>query len=133
MMNSSKRRVLMGEAAFTLDKVASEFVDLELEPSQMERWEQFRAFLKRQDWMLGKLCAQSRALKDLTMRGGDVHCTVEEKAGVSLADLVEWTGEELLVTAPTECRKFVELVSKFSEAGNPLQPMADVSAVVNAP
>lgn len=149
MMKSSKRRILMGEAAFTLDKVVSEFVmgtteftigelklmatDLELEPMQAKRWQEFCAFLKRQNWLLGKLFAQSRTLKEL--RRGDAHSTVEEKAAVSLADLLKWVGEEPLVTAPTECQRFLDLVSKFSEVGKPLLPMAKkkVSEVVNAP
>lgn len=148
MMAASKRRVLLGEGAFMLDKVASEFVmqqakftytvfelkcmakDNELEPEQLKRWEQFNKFLLRQGWAVSKLCAQSRLLKEL--RHGDAHSTPEEKAAVSKADLVKWVGEEPLVTAPEECQDFLELVSKFGKEGTPLLPLAEVAAVLDA-
>ena len=150
MMVSSRRRVLIAEVAFVLDRVASEFVmmgetagftftvgelksmaeDRELETEQLERWEHFCGFLRRRGWALGKLCAQGRLLKEL--RRGDEHATPEE-AAVSMADLIKWVGEEPLVTAPVEYQKFLDLVSEFSKVGTPLLPMADVSAVVDAP
>lgn len=147
--NNSKHRVLIGEAAFTLDQVASGYVmgpepttytigelnmmakDNELEPEQMKKWEQFCKFLRGQGWVFGKLCAQSRLLKEL--RRPDAHSTPEEKAVVSKADLVKWVEEEPSVTAPAESKKFLDLVSMFGKGGAPLLPMADVSAVVNAP
>ena len=146
MAAASKRRILLGEGAFMLDQVASDFVmqtpeslytvselkgmakDGELEPEQLKRWEQFRAFLFRQGWGMSKLCAQSRLLKEL--RRGDVHSTLEEMAAVSMADLVKWVGEEPLVKTPEACKGFLALASKFGRVGTPLLPQAEVSAVL---
>ena len=122
---ASKRWILLGEGAFMLDKVASDFVmqtpesmytvselkcmakDGELEPEQLKRWEQFRAFLLSQGWGMSKFCAQSRLLKEL--RHGDDYSTLEEKAAVIMADFVKWVGEEPLVKTPEACKGFLAL------------------------
>lgn len=149
MMTSSKRRILLGEGAFMLDRVVSGFVmqqakftytifelkcmakEEELKPEQLERWRRVSGFLARQGWALSQLCAQSRLLKEL--RVGDAHSSPEEKAKVSMADLLKWVEEEPMVTAPEECQKFLELVLKSSKVGTPLLPLEKVTAVLDAP
>lgn len=144
-LTSSKHRVLLGEVALTLDKAVSRFVmqeqglgctvaelkqmarDGELQPEQLQRWQQFSGFVQGRGWPWHKLLAQSRELKELLR--GDAHSTQEEKARVSTADLIQWVQEEEL-EEPEQCRRFVQLLSEFGEERKPLLPMSDVSGVL---
>lgn len=151
---------LLGELVIVLDGAASRFVTivtqeeelcftigelqtfsgypydgpsgLGLPPEQVERWQHFKGFMESQGWPLRTLCAQSRELMDFC---GGGRPSQEERAAVSLADLLKWA-DEVGYSCPERCRRFVQLVSKFfGKEGAPLlhRALSDVNAVLNGP
>ena len=150
MMESSRRKVLLGQVAYRLDEVAREFVFRgtpqiallsigeirkkdernELLPEQATRWATFKRFLDAKQWKLSDVVAVAKPLR--AGRFVDAHGSEEEREKVTQSQLEEWASRLLAPAQVDGVKAFISLVAEFAEAGQVLAGPCNAVSVVQA-
>ena len=130
-------RVLVGEAAYSMDQAAFLYVFRgerrrkisiaeirmaafvgELSDAPLKRWGEFSKFLAGKGWAVSDVCSISSSVKEL--RREDAHASDEDKAKVSLQQLERWVEAHADKSDVDDFTQFVQLAACFGQANKPL-------------
>lgn len=141
---SRTKRIILGESAYTLDKVAVDYVmrgeqrvngltigeiryraDFgQLTSEQHARWTRFSKHLDLKGWSINDAYVTGKRMKDQRMGWAE-----EEK--VTLVQLQSWAEEEKDPKDASSFKLFVQLVASFGLPGSPLVMVPDVVQLVD--
>ncbi|EFJ41985.1 hypothetical protein VOLCADRAFT_98072 [Volvox carteri f. nagariensis] len=133
---SRDEQVLLGQVAYILDEVATEFVfrgdkwprscsigtllnkavNNELTQGQMQRWHQLQSYLSRQGWTISDLVGKSGEL--CSLRYPRAHSSQQQQEETTLDMIKAWVDK--YHGGDTDMHQLVQLVSKFTVPNKPL-------------
>lgn len=145
------RRVMLGAAAYMLDKAACVYVfqgekyrkgmtiaqldymahTKRLSGTQMVRWGKFCKFMQYKGWSVSDVMVTSSVMKGLGK--ADAHAKEEDKSTVTLVQLESWAETEADAGAVEDCKEFLQLVAAFGDGYHPLVLGQVVQLVDSAP